>query len=115
MTTKLEDAEERLRFSIASIVTTLSSAALVPVSHQRLLAWAGSELERLAGEACRLADEADDDPGASPLVIGLPAMAAVPMRDIHGMDHATLRATHPEIYEDPCREPIPGFQPKDDQ
>ena len=80
---------------------------------QRRLAWLGAELERLAGEAYRLADEAGDDPGASPLVIGVAAMGAVPMRDIAGMDHDTLRTTHPELYEDPCREPIPGFPPKE--
>lgn len=33
---------------------------------QRRLAWFGSELERLAGEAYRLADEAGDDPGSDP-------------------------------------------------
>jgi hypothetical protein len=33
---------------------------------QRRLSWLGSELERLAGEAYRLADEAGDDTEASP-------------------------------------------------
>ncbi len=34
---------------------------------QRRLAWLGSELERLASEAYRLADEAGDDPESSPV------------------------------------------------
>jgi len=34
---------------------------------QRRLAWLGSELERLAGEAYRLADEAGDDEGSNPV------------------------------------------------
>lgn len=33
---------------------------------QLRLAWLASELERLAGEAYRLADEAGDDPGPNP-------------------------------------------------
>lgn len=33
---------------------------------QRRLSWLGSELERLATEAYRLADEAGDDPEAAP-------------------------------------------------
>ena len=49
---------------------------------QRRLAWLGSELERLAGEAYRLADEAGDDTESNPNL-------------------------------DPCREPIPGFPPKE--
>jgi hypothetical protein len=37
---------------------------------QRRLAWLGAELERLATEAFRLADEAGDDEGASPAHTG---------------------------------------------
>ena len=37
-----------------------------PEPLQRRLAWFAAELERLAGEAYRLADEAGDDPGANP-------------------------------------------------
>lgn len=50
---------------------------------QRRLAWLASELERLAGEAYHLADEAGDDTESNPNL-------------------------------DPCREPIPGFPPKDE-
>ncbi len=39
---------------------------------QSRLAWLGSELERLAGEAYRLADEAGDDPEASPIFCTVP-------------------------------------------
>ena len=56
---------------------------------QRRLAWLGAELERLAGEAYRLADEAGDDIGPNP---------SFPHHD-------------PNL--DPCREPIPGFPPKE--
>lgn len=34
---------------------------------QRRLAWLGAELERLAGEAYRLADEAGDDTESNPV------------------------------------------------
>jgi hypothetical protein len=37
-----------------------------PEPLQRRLAWIGAELERLAGECYRLADEAGDDPGRNP-------------------------------------------------
>lgn len=78
MAIKLETAEEGLRLSIMALLRGMGPT-VQPIPRQRILAWAGGELERIASEAYRLADEAGDDPGS-----------------------------------DPCRYPIPGFDPCDD-
>ena len=67
MATKVESAVDSLELSLiaARFVLTESAEPL-----QRRLTWLASELERLAGEAYRLADEAGDDPGSSPAYTG---------------------------------------------
>jgi hypothetical protein len=59
--------------AILSLDMSLTAAKHVlrdsPEPWQRKLAWLAAELERLAGEAYRLADEAGDDPGSSPLLL----------------------------------------------
>lgn len=68
MASKLDEAITGLRLSLLSKVMSIDAIRApesgIPV--QRHLAWLGSELERLAGEAYRLADEAGDDPGSFP-------------------------------------------------
>ena len=77
MPTNLDRAVAMLDMSLMAAKHTLAEGR-APL--QRRLAWLGAELERLAGEAYRLADEAGDDTESNP---------------------------------DPCREPIPGFPPKE--
>ncbi len=60
----LRNAEKLLQLSCRSVVELLARDLETP--RQRVLAWVGSELERLAGEAYRLADEAGDDPKTDP-------------------------------------------------
>lgn len=78
MPTKLEEACLMLQLSLGA---SIGRAFGGDEPLQRRMAWLGSELERLAGEAYRLADEAGDNTESNP---------------------------------DPCREPIPGFPPKDE-
>ena len=71
---ELGKAADVLRLGIYSVANNFKA----PASLASRLTWAAGELERLAGEAYRLADEAGDEP---------------------------------EL--DPCREPIPGFPPRE--
>lgn len=64
--TPLSRAVQMLDMSVsaARLVMLESKAPL-----QRRLSWFGSELERLAAEAYRLADEAGDDPDERPICL----------------------------------------------
>ena len=64
---------------------------------QRRLAWLASELERLAGEAYRLADEAGDDPESNPNLD--PCAPPIPGFDPQPEDP---EAYDPYQYETPC-------------
>lgn len=65
---RVSSAQTKLRLSIGAIYEMLHGSRVLPsVAQESALRWAGSELERLAGEAYRLADEAGDDPCASPI------------------------------------------------
>lgn len=59
----LNDAVALLDMSIMAAKHVLADS---PEPLQRKLAWLGWELERLATEAYRLADEAGDDPESNP-------------------------------------------------
>ena len=61
--TKLTDAVSSLDMSLSACSAVLRESK-EPL--QRRLAWLASDLERLAGEAYRLADDAGDDPGPNP-------------------------------------------------
>lgn len=61
--TKLNSAVGLLDMSLMAAKHVLRDS---PEPLQRRLAWLGGELERLAGEAYRLADEAGDDPSSNP-------------------------------------------------
>ncbi len=65
MATSLDRAVTMLDMSLTAAKHVMHSGE-APL--QRRLAWVGSELERLAAEAYRLADEAGDDPGPAPEV-----------------------------------------------
>jgi hypothetical protein len=60
----IEPSVQLLDLSIKGVRAVLTEGE-APL--QSRLSWVASELERLAGEAYRLADEARDEPGAKPL------------------------------------------------
>lgn len=64
MSTSLDRAVAMLDMSLMAAKHVLADS---PEPLQRKLAWLGWELERLATEAYRLADEAGDDPESSPV------------------------------------------------